>query len=81
MQFIYYKNKVMRLVRGKLPRSIFVWFVVLLSSVFASMLLISMWYYHIFTIYNSRQPTGEMSEYKQSVDIDGLEEIVTKYRL
>ena len=75
MQLLYLKNRIAKLIKGRLPSGVFVWNTMLVLAVLSSISLISWWYYRVYNIYYGYDKGVEkVKEYKPKLDIRAIEQ-------
>ncbi len=82
MQFLYYKNKIIHLLHGKLPKSVFIWYIIFFTSIFISLSLIFVWYYDVYIIYNKQNLQSlDKDEYEPVLNLNEIEKVVNNLDL
>ena len=81
MQFLYYKNKILQMVQGKLPTSVFIWHIIFLWVIVLSIALSTYWYYKVYETRALLETGTNTVTHKRVVDIKSLKEIVQRHRL
>ncbi len=80
MQLKQYTNKFINTTRGKLPRAVFAWYIIVVLVLIVTLIFISYWYYILYgTAYNTSSSSALMGEYKHIIDAQQLKETLEVY--
>jgi hypothetical protein len=81
MQFLYYKNRILHILKGRLPGSVFVWHIILSITILLSLIILSALYYEAYMAYMGHATVNEVVEYEEVLDLDGLDDIISRHNL
>jgi len=82
MQIKNYTNRLINTIRGDLPKSVFIWYIILISVFISTLLLIMYWYHLLYKItYDAKNGLGTGDIYKQIIDKQKLEFVLERYKL
>lgn len=80
MQLKQYTNKLINTTRGKLPRAVFAWYVIVVLVFIVTLSFVSYWYYVLYdTAYNTSSTSALTKEYKSIIDAKQLKETLEAY--